>query len=317
MDNQDSLLFLYSKHGTGTLNNLTYNLKFLKQLQKDYDLLIGLREIHINENLIEILATRATIQWVEIKYPSDIRNCTATLATGYYTIPQLIGELEAKMKAASIHTIIYTVTFDINGFMNITTNKVATDKQFVIDASINNAWQDLGFEIRIQTQYVTTIKSDFRLYYNPSIKLDISTNLIKPTSYSTVENNFNNTIISEIDVTNPLIPNDFFNIYIENPTFVEANTLNSQSFYIKFTNTGTSTLFTFKGGTTYSLTFVIRQKYKASIIRKSLTITKKEIIELVQQMVKEKEKAIKKNVEKKLIEKKTIKPKKANKIIFD
>lgn len=314
MDYQDSLLIIRSRYGKGSsISDLTYNIKYLKTLQKEYDIQIGLKSFHLNDILFEIIVGQNNIQWYEIKYPlpGDIRISNAVLTPGFYTKSQLILLLETEMKNNSQHGITYFVSFNSENRIIITTNKAPTDKQFLINnTGVNSAWSLLGFEVGLQTTYVTTLTGEFRIFYDDNVKIDIYTNLIKSSTYSVCENTTTNQIIADLDITSPGETRDYFHFYDNFPTFFEASDLNGSSIYIKMYNCLTEKLHDFRVGASYEISFIIRHKFKASIIRKSMTITKTEIVGIVQELLKEKAKNNKKTIEKKLKDKKPDLPKK-------
>lgn len=304
MDYQDTLLMVNSKDGKGTdLNYLTYNLFMIKQMKKDYDLQIGLRSLRISDIRFEIVAGYNVIDWQEIRYAtSEIRNCTATLTAGFYTKEALITELELQMKNNSQHLITYFVTFTIENRIVITSNKAPGDKQFSItNPDEFSGWNVLGFDIG-NTDFETVHTADERSFYDQKLRININTNLIASNNYSTCENNTTNEILCSLIVTSDNVDN--YDFYDNSPVMFESSCLNSSSFYIKFYNCHTRKLQEFTNGTSYEMTFMIRQKYKAALIRKSMMITKGEIVAIVQELLKEKAKNNKTTVEKKLKEKK-------------
>lgn len=309
MDYQDTLLMVNSKDGKGTdLNYLNYNIFHIKQMKKDYDLQIGLRSLRISDILFEIIAGQNTIEWHEIKYPSDVRIATTTLTPGFYTKTQFVTLLETAMKNFSLHGITYFVTFTSENRVIITTNKAPTDKQFLINnTGVDSAWNVIGFDVGLQTDYATVITGDNRAFYDEKLRININTNLIASNNYSTCENNTTNEILCSLIITSDNVDN--YNFYDNSPVMFESSCLNSSSFYIKFYNCHTRQLQEFTNGTSYEMTFIVRQKYKAALIRKSMTITKAEIVAIVQELMKEKAKNNKATVEKKLKQKKPELPK--------
>lgn len=314
MDYQDTLLVVKSKTGKGSsLADLSYNIHHIHNLKKDYDIQIGLRSFHLNDILFEIIAGQNTIQWYEIKYPlpGDIRIATTTLTPGFYTKTQFVALLETAMKNFSLHGITYFVTFSSSNRVIITTNKAPTDKQFLINnTGPDSAWNVIGFNVGLQTTYATTITADNRAFYDDALRLDIYTNLIRSNNYSTFAGSNTNQIIADLDVKNPGVTSDYYHFFDSTPAMFEASDSNSKTFYIKFYNCETNKLVEFTAGATYEISFIVRQKYKAALIRKSMTITKGEIVAIVQELMKEKARNNKTTVEKKLKEKKPELPKK-------
>jgi hypothetical protein len=160
-------------------------------------------------------------------------------------------------------------------------------------------WYTLGFEVLPVREFEITHMATLRSFNARITKLNIYTNLIKSSTYDIRQNQQNNLIVNNLylDFSDPT--KDNFEHNEHNLIFHSANKLNFQSFYIHLKDSGGADYDTHRH-TTYYMCFVIRHQLKQSVIRKSMTITKNEIIGIVQEMIKEKAKNNKLTVEKKL-----------------
>jgi hypothetical protein len=312
MDSHDSLLVLNSEDGTGNLlNNKSYNTGYLKNMQKDYDLLVALKEFHMNDILFEIVAGLNTIQWQEQKAndPLQIRSCTAFLTVGFYTRSQFIIEIELRMKDASAatgHTMQYIVAYINNGRLALTDNKPnPADKDWrYLGANANSAWPTLGFDAVNQILFLNAYTASLSTFPETQEQFSIYSNIIFSNNYLSSAKTTTNILLADVDIDRVNASKDYFSYYESYPVFFKSNILNSQNVNIVMKKKNQD-LHDFRQGLTYSIVFIVRTRLKESIIRKELMITKKEIADIVIHMIKQQEKINKKNVEKQINIKKT------------
>lgn len=277
-------LTIVSTGGTGTnINNLSFDLAFIKELKKNFDVELGFDSFHINNISLNIEEGANNLKFEEDRIGVSILGATAIITPGFYTVDDLYAELKAKMDLVSPWGMKYFWSSDALGRPVCTDNKpIGTHIFRFLQDGATSVLPDIGFEDedgvfgdpQVGDFIITSILD------NKILRCD--TNLIKSQNYDTILNSSTNTLFDNVKFSTQGGTVDSIDFYNQNIIYYPSNLSNRSNFRVKFVYaTDPTTPFPFRGNSTYCLVLVYRTKMKQSVLEKLKYVNMKDIKDIV------------------------------------